>query len=180
VIEPAATLLAWLGGALIVVADGRRGLALGVALAGLGMGVAVWPYAPGLPAGALVIGGAIAALQRLRAGPPGWAIMPPGSTPRLVLCVAGGALGLWIGAGVTSGPGASLRIAVMVVIGLTGARVISTRQPDIALTALAGLALAAAAASGLAPVPVQPVVFFGGALIAAASSFVRFAEPRGA
>ena len=28
-------------------------------------------------------------------GSDGWGIMPPGSTPRFILCVAGGLLGLW-------------------------------------------------------------------------------------
>jgi len=126
----------------------------------------------------LLVGGAVAAAKRLRNGTPGWVLMPPGSTPRLVLCIAAALLALWLGAVVTSGSGASLRIAVLAVIGMTGVRVIGDRQPDVVLSGVAGLALAAAAASSLASGQVEPAMAFGGALLAATTSFVRWREPQ--
>jgi len=180
VIEAGGAVLAWFGASLIVLSDGRRGLALGLGCIGLGMCAVVWPAGPGLAAGALALGGLIAAVQRLRNGSPGWAIMPAGSTPQLVLCVGAGLLSLWIGASVTSGGGASLRIAVLAVIGMMGARVLGARQPDVVLSCVAGLVLAVAAASSLAASSPETVVFLGGAVIAATSSFIRLREPSAA
>lgn len=176
-IEAGGAALAWLGASLIVLADGRRGLALGLGAIGLGMCAVVWPSGPGLAAGALAIGGILAGAQRLRNGPPGWAIMPAGSTPRLVLCLVGGLLALWIGAAVTSGTGASLRIAVLAVIGMTGVRVFGGHQPEVMLSGVAGLVLAVAAASSLSGTSPETVVFAGGALIAVGTSLIRLPEP---
>ena len=89
-VEVAAAFVAWLGVSLVVLSDARRGLALGTLLAGAGLAGVALPEAG--PAGglALVAGGAVAAARRFTAGPGGWGILPPGSTPRLILCVAGG------------------------------------------------------------------------------------------
>ncbi|HYM67252.1 MAG TPA: hypothetical protein VEW68_08185 [Patescibacteria group bacterium] len=179
-LEAAGASVAWLGASLIVLADGRRGLALGLAAIGLGMCAVAWSAGPGFMAGMLAIGGLVAAAQRLRSGPPGWAMMPPGSTPRLVLCVAAGLLALWIGAAVTSGPGASLRIAVLAVLGMTGVRVFTARQPDVAVSGVAGLVLASSAVAVLAGGAPQTTALVAGALIAAATSFIRLREPEGA
>src|SRR2546429_7317499 len=107
---------------LIVLADGRRSLALGAALATTGVALVVFQGAGLIDAGALALGGAVMVVRRLTDGPVGWQLMPPGSTPRLVLCIAAGLLALWIAFSVTTGAGAALRFAVMTVLGLGGAR----------------------------------------------------------
>ncbi|TMF19680.1 MAG: hypothetical protein E6I35_03105 [Chloroflexi bacterium] len=90
--EAGAALVAWLGMSLIVLADGRRSLALGAALATTGVALVVFQGAGLIDAGALALGGAVMVVRRLTDGPVGWQLMPPGSTPRLVLCIAAGLL----------------------------------------------------------------------------------------
>lgn len=148
-VEAAAALLAWLGASLVVLADGRRGLALGLAL--LTAGFTVLAMASGLPVGGVAVaaGGGIAAWLCWRSPAARWGIMPAGSTPRLVLCIGTGLLGLWVATTVTIGPGAGMRFAVLVVLGLTGARVLSSSDLHVVLVGIAGLALALGAAPGL-------------------------------
>jgi hypothetical protein len=149
VIEATAALLAWLGASVVVLADGRRGLAVGLAL--LTVGFTLLALAGGLPIGAAAVaaGGGIAAWLCLRSPAARWGIMPAGSTPRLVLCVGSGLLGLWVATGVTIGPGAAMRFAVFVVLGLMGARVLWSNELHVVLAGIAGLALALGAAPGL-------------------------------
>jgi hypothetical protein len=173
-----AAALAWIGACLIVLADGRRGLTLGLALTSVGLAAVTWAAGDNLAAGTLLVGGLIASAQRLRSGPAGWTVMPPGSTPRLVLCVASGLLALWIAAAVTSGPGAAARFGVLSVIGLTGARAITGDRAWVVLSAVAGLALAVATAASFAEPAPGPTLYVAGALIAAAASFVRVRETR--
>jgi hypothetical protein len=166
-IEAAAALLAWLGASVVVLSDGRRGLALG--LAALTLGFTVLALASGLTVGAVAVGagGGIAAWQTWRSPAARWGIMPPGSTPRLVLCIGSGLLGLWVAGAVTIGPGAPLRFAVLVVLALMGARVLSSGELHVVLAGIAGLALALGAAPGL-DVPSPGVVpDIAGGLIAA-------------
>jgi hypothetical protein len=166
-VEAAAALLAWLGASLVVLADGRRGLALGLAL--LTAGFAVLALAGGLQLGAAVVaaGGGIAAWQCWRSPAANWGIMPAGSTPRLVLCIGSGLLGLWIAAVVTLGPGSALRFAILVVLGLLGARVLSSSELHVVLAGIAGLALALGAAPGLDLLADGTVPDVAGGLIAA-------------
>ncbi len=166
-VEAAAALLAWLGASLLVLADGRRGLALGLAL--LTAGFAVLALAGGLQLGAAVVaaGGGIAAWQCWRSPAANWGIMPAGSTPRLVLCIGSGLLGLWIAAVVTLGPGSALRFAILVVLGLMGARVLSSSELHVVLAGIAGLALALGAAPGLDLLSDGTVPDVAGGLIAA-------------
>jgi hypothetical protein len=79
--------LAWLGAAVVVLAHGRRGLALGLVVTGAGLAVVAFAAGRELVAGFLFVGGAATALLRLRDGQPGWGLAPAGSTPRLVLCL---------------------------------------------------------------------------------------------
>lgn len=167
--------MAWLGASLIVLADGRRGLALGTFLAAAGVAVVVLHGAGPIPAGAIAAGGLIAAAARLRFGPPGWEIMPPGSTPRLVLCVAAGLLALWIAVSITSGSGASLRFAVMSVIGLVGARVLWSDDVSVLLTATAVLSIAIGATAGIGESSPGVWPYVAGGVIAAA---VQWLQPR--
>jgi hypothetical protein len=178
-IDGSAAFVAWLGAALIVLADGRRGLALGVALATVGLAVIAGLNAGLAAAAVLAVGGALAALGRLRAGTGGWAVMPPGSTPRLILCVATALIALWIALGITSGESAALRFAVLSAIGLAGARVLSSVDPDVQLTAVAVLAVAIGCAAGLGGADVWPCV--AAALVAAGAGWLPLrSAPRAA
>jgi hypothetical protein len=166
-IPPAAGLVVWLGASLIVIADGRRALATGIALTAAGLAVLALLTA-GLPAAAaLAVGGAIAAARRFVAGPPGWSILPPGSTPRLVLCVATAIVAFWVAAGVTGGPHGSLRFAVIVGLALATARTLSATEQTVLLSAVAILALSATsvAAIGSAEPSIWP--YLAGGLVAA-------------
>jgi hypothetical protein len=148
-VEAAAALLAWLGASLLVLSDGRRGLALGLAL--ITAAFALLALAGGLPVGAIGVaaGGGIAAWQCWRSPSARWGIMPAGSTPRLVLCVGSGLLALWVGLAVMNGPGASMRLAILLVLGLMGARVLSSNELHVVLAGIAALALALGAGPGL-------------------------------
>lgn len=167
--------MAWLGASLIVLADGRRGLALGTFLAAAGVAVVVLHGAGPIPAGAIAAGGLIVGAARLRFGPPGWEIMPPGSTPRLVLCAGAGLLALWIAVSITSGSGASLRFAVMSVIGLTGARVLWSDDASVLLTASAVLSIAIGATAGIGESSPGVWPYVAGGVIAAA---IMWLQPR--
>ncbi len=168
----AAAFVAWLGAALVVLADGRRGLAVGLALLTVGFTVLVSASGGPLGMSAVAAGGAIASWQCWRSGAATWAIMPAGSTSRLVLCVAAGLLALWVAASVTTGPGAPLRFAVLVVLGLMVARVLASREVAVVLTSIACFALALAAAPALAATSPGPVPDIIGGLVAAGVMFV--------
>lgn len=167
-----AAFVAWLGAALIVLSDARRGLALGLALLSAGLAVLTWPA--GMAPGSVAIGGGglIAAVQCWRSGSAAWGIMPAGSTPRLILCIASGLLAFWVSASVTTGPGGSLRFAAILIPGLTGARILMSRDIYVALVGIAALALALAAASGLAAESPGPIPAIVAGLIAAGMMFV--------
>lgn len=170
-----AAFVAWLGAALIVLADGRRGLAVGLALLTFSLAVLSWPVGLAVGSVALAVGGLIAAVQCWRSGPAAWGIMPAGSTPRLILCVASGLLAFWLAASVTTGPDASLRFTVLLVPGLMGARILMSREVPVVLAGIAALALALAAASGLAAESPGPIPAIIGGLIAAGVMFVTAA-----
>ena len=146
-IAAVAAFATWLGVSLIVVADGRRGLALGLAIASVALAVVVWRPAGPVASAALVTGGLAAAVQRVRSGPAGWNVMPAGSTPRLVMCVASGLVALWIAASVMTGGGAPVRFAVLTGVGLAGARVLGSDDVAAVTAAIAALVLALAAAA---------------------------------
>ena len=176
----AAAFAAWAGAATIVLSDGRRGLALGLALIAGGLAAVAWGSGDWLGGSLLLAGGAASAVLRLRSGRPGWGFMPPGSTPRLILASVGGLVALWIAASVTTGADAPLRFASLVVIGMMGARALEGKDSAASLTSAAGLALALGAASAMAPSApgFAPSLFAG--LIAAAVSWLPEASRRGA
>jgi hypothetical protein len=179
-VTEAAAFAAWLGAAFIVLSDGRRGLALGLALTTVAFAVLAWIDGGRLAAAALLLGGGVAAVQRLRTGRDAWGVMPPGSTPRLVLAIAGGLLALWIATSVMTGPGAELRFAALSVLGLMAARVVSDAQNAAILTTLAALALSVAMAAGLSDTKPGPVPYVAAALIAVGVSVVRVRGSNGA
>ena len=178
--EIAAAATAWLGASIVVLADGRRGLAAGLGLATLGLAILALIVAGPLAAGALLLGGVAAAARRAVAGPSGWAIMPAGSTPRLVMCVAGGLLALWVGLSVTSGGGGALRFVVLAVLGLAGARSLWSEDPSVILTAVAVLVLGIAVGASLSPSSPGVWPFALAAVLAAATSWIPFKVSRAA
>jgi len=179
-IEGIAAFVAWLGAALLVLSDARRGLALGIALAASGIAIVVWSTSGPIEAALIAIGGAVAATRRLMIGNDAWGVMPPGSTPRLILCIAGGLLALWIGLGVTGGHSAALRFTVLVTLGLAGARVLSSDDAPAQLSSLAVMALAVAAAAGLSSEAPGPWPYAAAALIAAGSGWLPLVRLRAA
>lgn len=168
-----AAFVAWLGAALIVLSDGRRGLALGLALTTAAFAVVVWAGGQPLAAGALLLGGAVAIVRRLQVGREGWAIMPPRSTPRLILSIAGGLLALWIATSVMTGSGAPLRFAALSVLVMMGARLLAEMESTAVLTALAALAMAVAVGAGIADTGPGPSVYIAAAATVLALSLVR-------
>lgn len=179
-ISPAAGIAVWLGASLIVVADGRRGLAAGIALSTLGLAVLGFVTAGAFAAAAVAIGGAVATARRFTNGPDGWGILAPGSTPRLVLCLAAGLLAFWIANAVLSGPLASLRFSLLTGIALPTARVLSTAEEAAQLSAVAVLALciASAAAAGSRSPEVWPYLVAG--VVAAAVGWLPLRKPSAA
>ena len=167
-IEGLVAFVAWLGAALIVLSDGRRGLALGLALITLAFTGLAWAGGETFGAGVLFAGGAVASGLRLRSGgQDGWGLMPPGSTPRLVMCIAAALVALWFAASVTFGGGAPVRFAGLAVIGLMGGRALSSGDTAVVLSAVAGLALALAGATAMAATSPGPSPYILGALLAA-------------
>ena len=179
-IEVASAFVALVGASAIVLSDGRRGLAVGTFLVALGLAVASLPPGGWLGAAALVAGGAAAAVRRYTAGPPRWNVMPAGSTPRLVLCVAGGLVALWVGAAVMTGPGGGLRFSVLAVLVLAGSRLLSSDNPWVAQSALAAIALAVGAAAGLATGAPGVWPYIAAAAVAAAAVWVPHRTVRAA
>jgi len=171
-IAAVAAFFAWFGVSIIVLADGRRGLAVGLAVSAAGLAAIAWQDGDGVAALIVLGGGAAAAVLRYRAGPGGWMLMPPGSTARLILCVAGGLVGLWFAASVTIGPDVATRFAVLSVIGMSGARIVSSREPSSVVTAVATLALATAVATHLGAGSAGLAPYVAAALIAAGALLV--------
>jgi hypothetical protein len=163
-----AALVAWVGASLIVLSDGRRGLALGVALAAVGLAAIAWRSGGPVAAGAIAVGGVAAAAGRLRSGEPGWGIMPAGSTPRLLLCVAAALVAVWVATTVATGPGAGLRFAALATLGLAAARILWSANVAVLLTASGLLALDIGVAAGA----IDVWQYIAGGLVAAAIGWV--------
>ena len=177
-IEVGAGIVAWAGASLVVLGDGRRGLALGVAVAGLGLGALAWMHAGPVAAAAIAAGGVIAAAGRLLSGQPGWHVMPAGSTPRLVLCVAVGLVGLWFGFAVTTGPGGGTRFAALTVLVLAPARILWSEDRAALLTATGVLALAMGVAAAAGAETTDIWAYVAAALLAAAVAWLPPRTPR--
>ncbi len=143
-----AAFVAWLGAAIIVLADSRRGLAAGLAVLAAGAGAIAWSQ--GEQGGAIVLlaGGVLGSALRFTTGPDGWGLMQPGSTPRLLFTVVVALVALWFALAATSGAGAGFRFAVLTVLVLLGGRLLEAAEPAVMLTAIAGVALVLGIISG--------------------------------
>lgn len=147
-----AALVAWLGGAVIVLADARRGLAAGLVLVAIAAAGLTW--AAGDLGGGIVLlaGGLTAAVLRYTIGPDGWGLMEPGSTPRLLFAVIAGLIALWLAGAVTAGASGGLRFGSIAILVLLTGRLLQGGAPVALLTATSGLALALGVVSG----PLEP------------------------
>jgi hypothetical protein len=158
-----AAFTAWLGGALVVLADGRRGLAAGLALLAVAAAGVTW--AAGDEGGAVVLlaGGVVGSVLRFTIGAEGWGLMEPGSTPRLLFAVIVGLVALWLAVAVTSGDDAGFRFAVLAALLLLGGRFFQEASQTALLTAIAGvvLILGALAREGIAACVVAALITAG-------------------
>lgn len=143
-------LVAFIGGSVVALADGRLGLAVGLALTGLALGGL--SLGAGDPGGAALIGagGVISGGLRLRGGAAGWGLMRPGSTPRLVLCAVCLVLALFVTLSLLGGQDAARRLAVLSVAGIATGRLTGWAPRGPGLAAAAALALALALLGGTA------------------------------
>jgi hypothetical protein len=145
----AAVVVAWLGAALLVLSDARRGVALGMALYAVSLAVTLYNTPPA--ALALGLAGVAAAVLRLRDGRPRWGTMPPGSTPRLLLSVVSGVLAGFAGVSLLEGPGpAPVRIVILLGGAMGAARLLSTERREAALASITVLTLAVGAGAAAA------------------------------
>jgi hypothetical protein len=177
----AAAFAAWLGAAVIVLADGRRGLAVGIGLVAAAFATLAWTSGVWLGGAFLLAGGAVAVIELVRRGTQEWGLMPAGSTSRLILAIVAGILSLWVAGSVTSAPGGtSLRFASLAVLGLMAGRLLQGHQAVPLLTAAAGLAIAVAGASALGSTDPGYAPYLVGGVIAAGATLLPVAGPRGA
>ena len=144
--------LAWLGAAVLVLSDARRGLAAGLLLAAVGLAVIRVAEGDAVDAGILFVFGLLASIIGLRRNPRrGWGLLPPGSTPRIVLSIVVGGLALWLGIGVLDTPGdPPARAAAVIVMALGAGRLLAVRDPRAALSAASLIALGAGTIEALA------------------------------
>jgi hypothetical protein len=176
----AGALLAWVAMSVLVLSEGRFGLAVGLVGAAVGLAATL----AGSPLPALVLGAAGAAAGALRArdGQPGWGVLPPGSTPRVILCVVAGAGCAWVGGGLLTGPQAPARAAVIALAVMAAARLLTTHRRGAALASGAALALATGALGALASGESAPVLAAAGGAVALVLALLPAAEaqPSGA
>src|SRR5207237_1377746 len=83
----------------------------------------------------------------------------------------------WIAFSVTTGAGAALRFAVMTVVGLGGARVLSSDERSVLLTSVGLLALAIAAMAGMGDAWQGPWPYVAAALVAAGAGWLPVRAP---
>ena len=163
--------VAWLGITLLLVSDGRRGLALGLVVATGGLVLAT--AAAGQPltgVGALAVGGVIAAALRLRDGRPGWGVLPPGSTPRLTAAIVVLiAAAIVAGSGIGS-PAGAVRLGALVVATLAAGRILTVDERWASLGAASALAI------GLGAFGVETAMV-AGAAVAAGLGAIGGADP---
>jgi hypothetical protein len=137
----AAAVAAWIGASILVLSEGRRALAAGLAVFGAGLSIALAPAAP-ISAAVLAVGAVAAAALRLREGRPGWTVLPAGSTPRLILSLMVGLVGGFAATSLVSGPGPGPARAAAALGGvMAAARLLSTMHRDAVLSSASALCL---------------------------------------
>lgn len=163
--------LAWLGAALLTLSDGRRGLALGLALAGAGLAVAMTAAGEDrLAAATIAVSGMCAAVLHLGRGPREWGMLLQGSTPRLIGSLVALIVTALVAGTAVEEPAGAARLGALVVAILAGARVLTAGRGWAALGAGSALAL------GLGALGDPPAMFLA-ALVAPALGLVGLAVP---
>lgn len=144
--------IAWLGAAMLVLSDARRGLAVGLLVAATGLAIVRVAEGDLVDAGLLLAGGLLASIVALRRNPVrGWGLLPAGSSPRIVLSVVVGGLAFWLAVGMIDGPGEPPARAAAVIVAAVGAgRLLGVRDPRAALAAASLIALGAGTIAALA------------------------------
>jgi hypothetical protein len=136
--------LAWFGATLTTLAEGRRGLALGLVLTGAGLGGI--QLSSGRPLNALVLVAAalLSAALRLRDGASGWGLLPPGSTPSIVLGIAVLVACVLMAGALLQGAAGIASLAPLAVALVAAGRLLTVvrRQPSLAAASVLALALA--------------------------------------
>jgi hypothetical protein len=136
--------LAWFGATLTTLAEGRRGLALGLALTGVGLGGV--QLSGGRPLNALVLAGAalLSAALRLRDGTSGWGLLPPDSTPGIILGIAVLVACVLMAGALLQGAAGIASLAPLAVALVVAGRLLTVVRRQPALAAASALALALA------------------------------------
>ena len=164
----AAGALAWFGATVTSLAEARRGLALGLVLTGAGLAGVI---AGSRPLDALLLAGAAigTALLRLRDGRPGWDLLPPGSTPGIVLSIVVLVASVLLAGTFLQGPLSVWALAPLAVALVAAVRLLAVDDRASALAAGASLALA------LGAFGTTPAILTGG-LVALALGAIPAAE----
>lgn len=168
---PAAVGLAWLGGAILLLSDARRGLALGLLVAGAGLGAGQWAVNQHEAAVASAVAGALAAALRLRDGEPGWRLVPAGSTPRVVLSLVTLVVLLLVFSSLRANTPLLIASVAVAVLGI--ARLLTAETRAVALSGAAALALGLAGTGGLVAAITAAVVAVGLTLVPAGVQAAR-------
>ena len=168
--------MAWLGSAVLVLSDARRGLSVGLLVAGLGLAAVRAVEGDPADAGILFAGGLLGALAGLRRNPrQGWGLLAAGSTPRIVLCVVLGGAALWFAIGGLDGPGEPAgRASAAIVMVLGAGRLLATREARSGLAAASLVALGGGALAALATTDATGALI--GAVAAVALNLIPTAE----
>lgn len=158
--------VAWLGATMLTLAEAGRGLAVGLALVGAGLALAVGVVdGDPLRAAALGVGGLLAAAMRVRGAPAGWGLAPPDTTPRLLMGIGVPlAVALALGTGIGAEGGVA-RLAGLVVALLAGVRLLTVEARWAALGAGAALAIGLGSLGGLTAALATAAVAIGLGLI---------------
>jgi hypothetical protein len=160
--------LAWLGAAILVLSDARRGLTVGLVVASFGLALARLVEGDPVDAGLLLGFGLLSALAGLRRNHRrGWGLLQAGSTPRIVLCVVLGGAALWLAIGILDSPGDPQgRAAAAIAMALGAGRLLGGRDPRAALAAASLVALGVGTIAAMATTEATGALIGGIAAVA--------------
>ncbi|HUZ89522.1 MAG TPA: hypothetical protein VMU49_06810 [Candidatus Acidoferrales bacterium] len=148
ILEVLAVILAWLGGAAVLLSSGRRGIALGIGAAGLGLGLSEFAAGAGEEAILVLLGALLAAGLRLRDGGRGWGTLGPGSTPGLISALAALLGPLLLAVYLLPGRAEPALLCGMVVTTLGAMSVMATGERQLSLAGAALVAFGVGAMAG--------------------------------
>jgi len=182
ILDAALVLAVWAGASAVLLV-GLRNLAVGGAVIAAAATAGLLALHGAILAGAVLGAAGVATAFWLRPAPGERSpqLLPPGSAPTITLCVVIGALAVWIGGSVLSGPGGTAgRAAALVLLGLGAIRSITASDPARLPPAALLLALGLSEVAALEPVAISlhaPVL--GAALAAAVAALLTFGAAPG-